>query len=195
MILPENSLRAKYDEPKEDRHQRIKRVKRWLKPLPRRTNIHRYPVLKWFSRSAQKKAFLWSFQPEYLIPAIYLGSILAFLPLYGLQLILGMLLALLLKTNLLIVSALIFISNPLTVAPIYYVNCLVGKFFANLFFTKEIEMLLTPQSIINTLASMDGKDFLSLFCLCSIGGLFIGITVGLIFSLSYKKILFSKMFK
>ena len=195
MMLPENSLRAKNDETKEDRYQRIKRVKRWLKPLPRRTNIHRYPVLKWFSRSVREKAFLWSFQPEYLIPAIYLGSILAFLPLYGLQLVLGMFLALLLKTNLLIVSALVFITNPLTVAPIYYVNCLVGKFFANLFFTEEIEIILTPKSIINTLASMDGKDFVSLFYLCSIGGLIIGSVMGFIFSLSYKRILFSKMFK
>ena len=193
MTFPENSLKANLNQRNEDRYQRIKKVKRWLKPLPRRTNIHRYPVLKWFSRSARKKAFLWSFQPQYLIPAIYLGSILAFLPLYGLQLVLGCLLALLLKTNLLVVSALIFISNPLTIAPIYYVNCLVGKFFANLFFTEEIEMTLTPKSIINTFSSMDGKEFVNLFSLCSIGGVIIGLITGLIFSLSYKKILFSKL--
>ena len=192
-MSPENSLKAKPDKLNEDRYRRIQRIKRLLKPLPRRSNIHRYPILKWFSAHARKKTFLWSFHSDSLVPAIYLGSILAFLPLYGLQLVLGLLLAVLFKANLLIVSALVFITNPFTIAPIYYFNYLVGKFFTNLFFTEDITITLTPESIINSLISMNGKDFLSLFYLCSIGGGIIGGITGVVFSLSYKRILFPRL--
>jgi len=63
------------------RFSRIRRVKKLLRPLPRRTNIHRYPVLHWFAGTARKKDFLWSFRRSAVMPAFYVGWVLTLLPL------------------------------------------------------------------------------------------------------------------
>ena len=49
-------------EAQELRFKRIRRLKRWMRPLPRRSNIHNYPVLKLFAETAYKRAHLWSFK-------------------------------------------------------------------------------------------------------------------------------------
>jgi hypothetical protein len=98
---------------------RRKRLRRLLRPLPRRANLARYPVLKWFAKHAQRAAFLWSFKRANVIPSLYVGSVLAFLPLYGLQLPLAFGAALGVRGNLTVMAALQFITNPLTIVPIY----------------------------------------------------------------------------
>lgn len=119
---------------REKRFSRIRRVKRLLRPLPRRANIHRYPVLSWFAGTARKKDFLWSFRRAAIVPAFYAGWVLTLLPLYGLQIALAFVLALLFRANLMIMVALQLVSNPLTVLPLWYLNYLVGNFFLNLIF-------------------------------------------------------------
>ena len=64
----------------ETRWRRIRRVKKWLRPLPRRATIHRYPILKFFAESARKRIYLWSFRVENAVPAIYAGCILSLTP-------------------------------------------------------------------------------------------------------------------
>ena len=61
---------------KEIRFKRIRRLKKWMRPLPRRSNIHRYPVLKWFSKFAYERSYLWSFRSKTIVPALFwsLGS-------------------------------------------------------------------------------------------------------------------------
>jgi uncharacterized protein (DUF2062 family) len=98
---------------------RRQHLRRLLRPLPRRANLGRYPVLKWFAAPARRAAFLWSFRRRHVMASIYLGSVLAFLPVYGLQLLLGLGLALLARGNLTVMSALQMIVNPLTLVPIY----------------------------------------------------------------------------
>ena len=61
-------------EEKELRFKRIRRLKRWMRPLPRRSNIHNYPVLKWFSATAYKRSYLWSFKGDAMKPALFLGD-------------------------------------------------------------------------------------------------------------------------
>lgn len=107
-----------------DRHhllwlQRRRRLRRLLRPLPRRANLSRYPVLKWFSKYAAKASFLWSFKRSNILPALYVGSVLAFLPLYGVQALLAFGAALLFRANLTVMVGLQFITNPFTIAPIY----------------------------------------------------------------------------
>ncbi len=119
---------------REKRFSRIRRVKRLLRPLPRRANIHRYPVLSWFAGTARKKDYLWSFRRNAIVPAFYAGWVLTLLPLYGLQIALAFLLAIMFRANLMIMIALQMISNPLTVLPLWYLNYLVGNFFLNLIF-------------------------------------------------------------
>ena len=69
------------------RYARIRRVKKLLRPMPRRTNLHKYPVIKWFANYARKCSYIWSFKRANVISAIYLGWIIALIPMYGLQML------------------------------------------------------------------------------------------------------------
>jgi hypothetical protein len=106
--------------------QRRRRLRRLLRPLPRRANLARYPVLKWFAAHARRAAFLWSFKRANVIPSLYVGSVLAFLPLYGLQIALGLGTALAVRGNLTVMIALQMITNPLTIVPVYGLTAWVG---------------------------------------------------------------------
>lgn len=120
------------DEQRSRRHLRIRRTKRLLRPLPRKANLHRWPVIKWFAKYARKQPYLWSFRVAQVSPAIYIGCILALLPAYGLQLILAFLAALFFRANLLVLTGLQFITNPATVWFIYPLNFVVGREFIEL---------------------------------------------------------------
>lgn len=114
-----------------ERHQhehraRLRRLRRFLRPLPRRGNVARYPIIKWFANAARSRPYLWSFRRAHVIPALYIGSVLSMLPLYGIQLPLAFAAALLARGNLTVMAALQFITNPLTVGPIYWANYVVG---------------------------------------------------------------------
>lgn len=114
-----------------ERHQhehraRLRRLRRFLRPLPRRANVARYPIIKWFANAARSRPYLWSFRRAHVIPALYIGSVLSMLPLYGIQLPLAFAASLLARGNLTVMAALQFITNPLTVGPIYWANYVVG---------------------------------------------------------------------
>lgn len=109
------------------RHARIRRVKQLLKWLPRKGNIQRYPILKWFAKAARKRPLLWSFKVGQCTPAFYAGAIIAFLPFYGIQLPLAFGAAILLRANLPITCGLQLITNPLTMIPLYFVTYQLGR--------------------------------------------------------------------
>lgn len=111
---------------KHEYFKRIRRVKRWLRPLPRKATIHRYPVLGWFAETARKRSYLWSFRREDVVPAIYVGCILSMLPIYGIQVPLAFLFSMVFRCNLMIMVATQFITNPLTAGPLYLAACYVG---------------------------------------------------------------------
>lgn len=165
---------------------RIRRVKKMLRPLPRRANVHRYPILKWFAAKARRKYYLWSFRREYLVPSFYAGSIIALLPLFGIQFVLGIVMAIILRSNLMVMTALVFITNYLTVVPIYYLNTLIGKFLFELVSNKTVPLSLSPTGIMKLLSAQSGKDFFTFFTLCSIGGIILGYILGLTLSLLHK---------
>lgn len=71
----------------EQRRERVARVKRLLRWMPRKATLHRYPVLRRFQKEAMERAYIWSFRVNAAVPALYAGTILALLPLYGVQLI------------------------------------------------------------------------------------------------------------
>lgn len=101
-------------------------MKRWLRPLPRRANVGRYPVIKWFADAARKRPWLWSFHRREVMVSLYAGSVLALLPTYGLQLLLGFALAVWLRGNLAVMTALQMVVNPLTIVPIYGATLVLG---------------------------------------------------------------------
>ncbi len=106
--------------------QRRKRVRSWLKPLPRRANVRRYPIIKRFADFAHKRPYLWSFKNASVLRAIYFGSLLAFMPSYGVQIPLAFVAALIGRANLTILVGLQLLNNPLTLGPIYLSTYHIG---------------------------------------------------------------------
>lgn len=173
------------------RSERIARTKKWLRILPRRTNIHRYPVLKWFSNTARQRSFLWSFRVQEVVPALYAGLILAFLPLYGIQILLAFLLALLFRANLPVMVGLQFITNPLTVIPIYFTAFQIGRLSLNLI-GMESPNLSMGEARALFLGMQDGhwganfRYFAIVMGITSFGSTMMGIFVASISSVVYR---------
>jgi len=156
---------------RQERHQRIRRAKRFLRPLPRRATIHRYPVLKFFAQTARKRPYLWSFREQHVSSAIYVGCILAFLPAYGFQIVLAFFCALLFRSNLLITTGLQFITNPVTIAPIYLFTHRVGVYVIN---NWGLDMLPMPNQIMGNGYAL------------TIGGILVGLFSGLVLDLVFR---------
>lgn len=137
--------------------------------MPRRSNVDRYPVLKWFAKAARARPYLWSFKAAQVSPALYAGCIVAFLPLMGVQIILALGLALVLRANLPIAVGLQAISNPLTIPVLYPIYFFLGRQTMTFF---GIGREFHP--IMNNLHA----TFL--------GGVIVGLLVGAILDLLYR---------
>jgi uncharacterized protein len=151
------------------RHARIRRVKQLLKWMPRRANLDRYPVVKWFAKAARKRPYLWSFKVPSCTPAFYFGSLIAFMPLMGVQIILAFAAAIFLRANLPITIGLQAISNPVTIAFLYPLNFMIGRKTMD-FFGLGAEL--------NPIMSGMQATFL--------GGIVLGLTVGASLDLFYR---------
>ncbi len=174
-----------------ERHRRIRWMKRLLRPLPRRANIHRYPFLRRFSGFARRRAYLWSFRVSAMTPAFYGGAILSLLPLYGVQIPLAFLLSLVLRANLPVVFGLQFITNPFTIAPIYFVSFQIGRLFLSLFGVQISPLTVSElAALLNNLFSgywAQGIEYLlQVFAITSLGGLIVGTFVGAMLSMAYR---------
>lgn len=147
---------------------RRKRIRAWLKPLPRRANVHRYPLLKRFAAFARRRPYLWSFKPSPVVRAIYLGSLLAYMPSYGVQILLGFMAAWFGRANLTLVVALQMITNPLTAAPIYLATFTLGEWLIGL-------LRLPPQHVLldGALALVLGGAMLGLLTALALHGLWL----------------------
>lgn len=103
------------EEHRQRHHQRIRWTKALLRFVPRRAVFHRYPLIGRFAAYARSRPFLWSFKAGNLTRAYYAGAILALLPVMGLQLPLALGCAVVLRTNLMVLGGMQFITNPATV--------------------------------------------------------------------------------
>lgn len=106
---------------------RRRRAKLFLKYLPRRSNVARFPGLRRLGERARKLPYLWSYKGAPLIRSFYIGSIVSLIPLLGIQLLVGAACAIVGRCNLPIVAALAFVTNPLTSPPIYYGTYRLGR--------------------------------------------------------------------
>lgn len=124
---------------------RIRRVKNFLRFMPRRARFHKYPLIGRFAAIARKRSFLWSFKTAHVRPSFYAGSILSLMPFMGVQIPVALLLALLLRGNFMILGGLQFITTPVTAVPIYYGTYQLGKSVMMLSgFGQSIEVSATP---------------------------------------------------
>lgn len=184
-------MKEPVDELREIRWRRMRRVKRWLRPLPRRTNIHRYPIIKFFAETAKKRLDLWSFREERVVPAIYAGCILTLLPLYGLQLVLAFFVALILRANLPILIGLQVVSNPITAIPLWVADYQIGRIVLGVLGIES--MALQRGEIRTTLTQFISGDWggnfermVSVFGITCLGAVVMGLFFGLVGSFAYR---------
>tara|TARA_B110000495_G_C22869460_1_gene506987 strand:- start:107 stop:715 length:609 start_codon:yes stop_codon:yes gene_type:complete len=173
---------------------RIRRLKKWMRPLPRRSNIHRYPVLKWFSKIAYDRSYLWSFKGNAIISALFWGIWIAFLPVVGIQMLTVFFVALGVRANLPLIIALQWISNPFTVAPIYFADYEIGLTLLGLF------AIDYPRNEILTVEYDWGEfdisrlgSLLDTFPPMLLGGSVVGISLGVLSVFLYKGL--AKLYK
>jgi uncharacterized protein (DUF2062 family) len=179
---------------KELRFKRIRRLKRWMRPLPRRSNIHNYPVLKWFADSAYKRSYLWSFKGSSIRPALFWGVIISLSPLVGIQMLIAFFVAFLSRANLPLMVAIQWISNPFTMGPIYYADYKIGRILLELTGFKTSNNKLLSKSY--DWSNFEFKDLLKLldtFPPMFVGGAVLGVFFGVISVFVYN--LLAKLYK
>ena len=171
---------------KRQHHHRIRIVKRILRWLPRRANVHRYPVLKWFPNAARRRAYLWSFKTAEVTPALYAGWILSLLPLYGMQFLLAILAAFVLRANLPFLIGLQSLTNPLTIGPTYFVTYQFGRVLLS---TVGLDL---PHDDTPELPGFPEfrlsfyQHFARFFIAAGIGGVILGLVAAFISDMSYR---------
>ncbi len=177
------------------RHANTRRAKRLLRYAPRRAVFHRYPLIGRFAALARRRAYLWSFKPKHIRPALYAGSVLSLWPVMGIQLILAFITALMTRSNVMVVGALQFITNPFTAAPIYYGTYRVGKYVLMLTgfaggavphtdSAGEVTITITPGELLPhkfAWASAFGSTVMALF----VGGTICGLVLAAILDVIY----------
>lgn len=173
------------------RRERIARVKWLLRRLPRRATMHRYPFLKWFAASARKRAYLWSFRNRAIVPAIYAGCFLAFTPIYGIQVPIALLLAFLLRANLPLLVGLQFITNPVTVLPVYFAAYAIGRIVVQLFGIECPHLNLEEfKMVFEATVHLELRHSIGyvsrVFGLVTLGGWMMALVTAVVFSLIYR---------
>lgn len=159
-------------------HQRIRRAKQILRPLPRRANLHRWPILKWFAKAARKSPFLWRFGEREIRVAIYLGSIIAFLPIFGAQFVIAFFVALAVRANLLVIMSVQLVTNVFTAVPIYIFTAKLGGWLVDLWGLPSLH----PGIVRGTYNAV-------------IGGIVVGLLFGFIVDLVFRFVIFKRLNK
>lgn len=169
------------------RHARIRRVKKILRYMPRRATLHRYPFLKYFVRFARNRSYLWSFRTREVIPAIYAGCIVAFMPLQGVHLPIAFAVALIFRANLMITVALQFISNPITLVPIYWLDYVLGSKLLD-FFGAGLQQNIVDGYTMETgiKFGLQGVKAIRIVLSTMLGGVVVGYIFGLFSSILYQ---------
>jgi len=151
------------------RHVRIRRAKQFLRPLPRKATLHRWPVLKWFAHTARKRPYLWSFRTREVSVALYLGFVISFLPLPGIQFLLAFAAAWTLRANLPIIMGAQLVTNIATMWVIYPALGAFGSQLIDLFGLKPLDSAL-------------GQGVYSIV----VGGIVAGVIVAFILDMVYR---------
>jgi len=185
------------NEQRKERFARIRRAKWFLRFMPRRARFHRYPLIGRFADFARKRDYLWSFRTESVRPALYVGAIVALLPLLGIQIGVAFVLALIFRANVMVLVGLQFITTPFTAPPLYYGTYHVGLVAMEAVgFDTHLHVVENDEALIQELESIDeslseskrtwsqrwGTTMLALM----VGGIVVGGVVGLALDLVWR---------
>ena len=186
-----------HHEHRQKRFARIRRAKLFLRFMPRKARFHRYPLIGRFADMARKRDYLWSFRTESVRPALYIGSIVALLPLLGIQVAVAFVLALMSRANVMLLIGLQFITTPITAPPLYYGTYHVGRVVMEAVgFEPTAEHVGSEAALIQELETMDksitapdqkwstrwGSTIVALM----VGGLVVGTFVGFVLDMMWR---------
>jgi uncharacterized protein (DUF2062 family) len=102
-------------------------VKKFLRLLPRKALLEKYPIIGRFAEPLRRNAFLWSFRSSEMLPAFLSGWVITLTPFYGMHTPMALFAAFLFRANLLTILALQFISNPFMEPFIWLTTHAVGQ--------------------------------------------------------------------
>lgn len=157
-----------------------------LKPLPRRASLARLKVPERLKALARTSWFMWSFKRGPLLRAIYFGSILALLPLMGIQLFLSVLVCALVRANLPVTAAIQFITNPFTAIPVYGFTYWVGYVVLN--FVGGGDKPYDPGAAMALIGSEGWGAVNDVLLALIVGGVLVGVAVGVVIDLTFRLI-------
>lgn len=177
---------------KNEKYKRIRFVKKFLRYVPRRGNIHKYPILKYFAKQARSRAYLWSFRTSEAVPALYAGWILTMVPVMSVQILIACVLSFLFRANIMILVALQFVSTPFTVPFLWWLDFIIGKKLINIFGTEEVKLIqqVYDQAGFQSMSDIlvHGEQCLRWFLTTTLGGIVIGAIIGHISAIIYKRV-------
>jgi len=144
--------------------------KKLKKILPTHEKIKEQKFLKIFGSFLHKRE-IWSLSRKKVVAGVFIGIFVAALPM-PLQMILASLLAIIFNANLPISFALIFISNPITMPPLFYLEYKIGN------------LILKPENPIefdfNSMTENFGQIAYSLWSGAIVLGIFSAVTCAIV---------------
>lgn len=164
-------------------HRRKARLRRFLRALPRRATVRRYPIVRWFAEAAHKRPYLWSFKRSSVVPALYVGAVIGCTP-WPAQILLAVLAMLLLRGNLAIAVALQFISNPLSFVALYSLTYVVG--YSMLAWIRPGTEEFEPTAAITAITHGEFAGAWDIVGALLIGGAVVGLVVGFLLDLLWR---------
>ena len=144
----------------------LSKFKTWL---PTRENIETNPEYKFLRKYIHDTA-LFEFNRNSVSKAVFIGMFVAFLPM-PFQTVVSAMLAVFLRSNLIISLALVWVSNPFTMVPILYISYLMGS---------EILGIHSSISINHINADMLMSSWNTLFLPVLVGAIIDGLICGAI---------------
>ena len=142
--------------------------------VPRKSPPNKHKLLNW---RRYLRYLYWRFirlrgTPEYIARGLAVGVFAGLFPIFGLQTIVGIALATLLRGHKFAAAAGTLVSNPLTYVPIYAINFQVGRWLLNSQAEFVPESLVSLQQILQYKTQFIAALFLGCLVIGIIGGIF-----------------------
>lgn len=172
----------------EKRFKRIKRLKKILRNIPRKTSMHKYPFLRRFADVARNRAYLWSFRVVDVVPSLYVGCVLTLTPIPSfLQVIIAFLLALVIRSNAMILMGLQLLSNPITFLFLWSITYKTGAIAVSLLGGHAMQSIIseTYAAGLGHIGNY-GRVFVRWLATIMFGAMILGTICGFILSTIYK---------
>ena len=120
----------------------------WLQTkLPTKKDLQSHRALYW-AKPLMKNPGYWKLNEQSISRAVFVGVFISFVPL-PMQMILAVLLGLCLRANLILSAALVWISNPITIPPIFYFCYRIGKWLMHINTINPPEQTMTMKTIFS----------------------------------------------